>query len=43
MRQILEQAFADAVRERNNPDAEKVERDRTRLHLWAKRVSRPYE
>lgn len=43
MRQILEQAFVDAVRERNNPDVEKVERDRDRLHRWVKRVSRPYE
>lgn len=43
MQQILEQAFVDAVHERNNPDVEKVERDRARLHRWVKRVSRPYE
>ncbi|MDV6212542.1 hypothetical protein R3Q08_30225 [Rhodococcus erythropolis] len=39
MQQILERAFADAVRERDNPDVEKVERDRARLHRWVKRVS----
>lgn len=40
MHAIWQRAVDDATRERNNPDPEKLRRERARLHRWVQRTAR---